>query len=121
MEINSAKTGNSIGFFLGWTVAVLTLNRFNADPSSLVVVCFSLVAFSAVVDTTFFKDMKTEFREVLVDDGPMLEIFDAKLAEPLVDGKGGARLARTFPRNTSYPRARKRFSFCSQKGAMFNS
>lgn len=87
-EINSAKTGNSIGFFLGWTVAVLTLNRFNADPSSLVVVCFSLVAFSAVVDTTFFKDMKTEFREILVDDEPMLEIFDAKLAEPLVDGKG---------------------------------
>lgn len=87
-EISSSKTGNAVGFFLGWAIATASLYYLNADSILLIIICFSMVAFSAVIDTAFFKDMKLDFREVLVGDEPMLEIRDAKFVESLPQGKG---------------------------------
>lgn len=92
-EISSSKTGNSTGFFIGWAVAVVSLQDFGSGPASLLVACFSLVVLIVVVDMAFFKDMKTEFREVLVNDEPVLEVVDSKFVEEPLQAKG--RWSRT--------------------------
>ena len=41
-----------------------------------------------MVDTALFKEMKLEFREVVVDNEPTLEVLDAKNYEALLQGRG---------------------------------
>ena len=47
-----------------------------------------MVSLAAVVDTALFKEMKLEFREVVVDNEPTLEVLDAKNYEALLQGQG---------------------------------
>ena len=87
-ELYSSKTGNSVGFFLGWACATASLFCFEADTTTLLVLCFFMVSLAAVVDTALFKEMKLEFREVVVDNEPTLEVLDAKNYEALLQGRG---------------------------------
>ena len=54
----------------------------------MLVLCFFMVSLAAVVDTALFKEMKLEFREVVVDNEPTLEVLDAKNYEALLQGRG---------------------------------
>lgn len=92
-ELYSSKTGNSAGFFLGWTFATLILFFLEADTTMLLVICFFMVSIAVVVDTALFKEMKLEFREVIVDDEQVLEVLDPKSIEPAMQGRG--RWSRT--------------------------
>ena len=87
-ELHSSKTGNSVGFFLGWSAATMGLYYFDMDTTALLVVCFLMVSLAVVVDTLLFKRMKLEFREVVVDDGALLEVLDPKIAELSPQGRG---------------------------------
>lgn len=87
-ELHSSKTGNSVGFFLGWSAATMGLYYFDVDTTALLVVCFLMVSLAVVVDTLLFKRMKLEFREVVVDDGALLEVLDPKIAELSPQGRG---------------------------------
>ncbi len=87
-ELQSSKTGNSIGFFVGWLVAVLMPTGSDSETAGLLTVCFLMVSLAAVVDTFFFKEMKLEFHEIVVDDEPVLEVRDPKLIEALPSVRG---------------------------------
>lgn len=87
-ELYSSKTGNSVGFFLGWACATASLFCFEASTTTLLVLCLFMVSLAAVVDTALFKEMKLEFREVVVDNEPTLEVLDAKNYEALLQGRG---------------------------------
>lgn len=92
-ELNSSKAGNSVGFFFGWVFAATSLYVFSVDTITLLVLCFFVASLTVVVDTVFFKEMKLEFREVIVDNEPTLEVLDPKAIESVIQGKG--RWSRT--------------------------
>ena len=92
-ELCSSKAGNSVGFVLGWGCATVSLFFFHADTETLLVLCFLMVSIAAVVDTALFKEMKLEFREAVVENGPALELSEGKNAEGAAPGKG--RWSRT--------------------------
>lgn len=93
-ELYSSKAGNSTGFFLGWTSAVAVLYVFAVDPWWLLSLLFLAVSIAIVADTLFFKKMKLEFREVVVDEGSLIEALDPATAEFAESSKGGGRWNR---------------------------
>ena len=92
-ELYASKAGNSVGFFFGWGFATASLFVFEADTTTLLALCFFMVSLAVVVDTALFKEMKLEFREVVVDNEPTLEVLDPKAIESVIQGKG--RWSRT--------------------------
>lgn len=92
-ELTSSKAGNSVGFFAGWVLAAVSLFLFEADKTSLLALCFLIVSLAVAVDTALFKEMKLEFRQVVIDNEPMLEVLDPKAIESVIQGRG--RWSRT--------------------------
>ena len=92
-ELYASKAGNSVGFFLGWAFAAACLFLFQVDTVTLLVLCFFMVSIAVAVDTVLFKEMKLEFREVVIDNEPTLEVLDPKAIESVLQGRG--RWSRT--------------------------
>ncbi len=92
-ELTSSKAGNSVGFFFGWVLGAASLFFFEVNTTTLLVLCFFIVSIAVVVDTALFKEMKLEFREVIIDNEPLLEVLDPKAIESVIQGRG--RWSRT--------------------------